>query len=1639
MSSTIRLATESDQLKILRDKLEQKGIETIGAVPADSALSYFAKYMDGTKEILGAVKINEDLGVYEWWVKKRAEVGGEPYALVATYKFNEADGLVWSVHQNVTINEQKGDIEKPEGFTPRYSQLSLIERLEERLKHLGLQYGYRFTKRFEPSVHFYLKNDQTDYAVTVNLDPASYTINLYREYPNNTVDRREIPALDLDPVFEVTTKVHEHLQKDMVAEEGEEQSAKDFAKYINDNYPWLIAIEIDDGREVLVEDTESTLDAQYYHILKVSAHFNENGDFERLSGKTYDGQTRRWTLPARSNYDTIANQITKIFKANKPKEDPEIGRPEGFTPRYSKREAQGVMAHIVRHFSKWPQLLSVESADDMVVLRPTPAYEEWFEEVKKNDWFAESTPTDFEVIIMFDEASKDFYFGVRRDGDMDVHDSSYGPFQLKEMHDDIDSYILLSKAITGEVGKDTPLVDKPEGFTPRYSRNRKGQMVVPVELERVIQQDVNLFKPEYKSVNGRSGSFIVHLDEDGNGNPRIMVAPSGPDWYNDRKLYSDPYTEEFIADFHDDECDNTDFNYYGRVCGDLWRRRRDINDPEYDELDERLDTELEAAGRRLDQGVYDMVKMSLPGMLNKVMEDYNLDSPSNDRVVYVKAGEDSLVPPWDADEPEIGRPEGFTPRYSQQEFAEYRAHTDSKKLIKWLRENYPQAIVTKSAPHPRYPSEYMMWVEFPKQMELSLHAYANSVMMPVLFNMVWMKDGEVMTNAGGMTLEKIQENINDRYSLNEVERPEGFTPRYSGKREADVESDRAYIKKKIDSNKVSALFSPHGLSLILVENVPPGEDEPVIGVVRFDGGNYQFKPYGEAFNTYNNIPDLLKMVEQYIRSTLDANYSIMEIEDVDRPEGFTPRYSGKRNAQFDQEFFYGLADEIQGMWLGDARLYVTVFPDEAKIKVFRAAGENRYLEIWMEPWHDTGEYSYANVQEYENDQPDMTIYQYDDYVIERVRDHVKRFFSKDLWARKTHQAVLDSIGALGVEWERIENPHSYSSFNPSLPYAVHIYHKNYNAEDHEVVGYRLANEDDANKMQKFLIDLVQSEKIKDASHYVTISWSQPPEGNMEEVDKPEDFTPRYGQNNVTQTELLSLREWLRVEYPNIKTSDFYQRGANEYLFYIYPRDHVKIEISSYKSPSDERVLFCFKRLVRSTTGNEKVCGLLFEQMITHIDNEFGDRTPVDKPEDFTPRYGMKRTGVFKLLIRDVTTGREVFRWSPEFSTMVDALEATDQLKQEYNDGIYQDVYNSVAEEYQDELDIEDDEWDRRTEEFDPAIQSRVMDELERNWVHYQIEVKETANVDDLEEYLIDNGFPHEFIEWDRNFDYLIVSGMVGESKEYIYRIDVYDSEDGTVYEVYDYSDTEMEEPIEQFLKGDEDNLLQFLMKNSSPVGPVDRPEDFKPRYGQREHNVDFKYSLWMDYPEGWEDRGELALYEKIRRVFQGIDEEDRSIIIYTAPRKEIRYGKVLIQKGEASGYFYTLWDEPYEIAQTLDLTDENGEYKEGVEEVFEDFDGLFPYTYYGEDPGSEIEFTIDGTETFEEMMTAVDQKENELLEYDQQNWAQVEEYAKHYHETHPKEIIDRPEDFTPRYGQVSDDGVEEIDRPEDFKPRYGAA
>jgi hypothetical protein len=140
--------------------------------------------------------------------------------------------------------------------------------------------------------------------------------------------------------------------------------------------------------------------------------------------------------------------------------------------------------------------------------------------------------------------------------------------------------------------------------------------------------------------------------------------------------------------------------------------------------------------------------------------------------------------------------------------------------------------------------------------------------------------------------------------------------------------------------------------------------------------------------------------------------------------------------------------------------------------------------------------------------------------------------------------------------------------------------------------------------------------------------------------------------------------------------------------------------------------------------------------------------------------------------------------------------------------------------------------------------------------------------------------------------------------------------------------------------------------------------------------VDLKWACWSTNESTWEEYAP-GIWKRMEAAFMG---QAKAIIVFSHPKKEIRYGAVTISKGQATGYFVTEWDDIEDLAEALGTP---------CDEAFRETIPL----QLNLEPGHERHFVIKARK-FQRLIERIDNEEAALLEHDRKAWANLEKMFK---------------------------------------------
>ena len=140
-----------------------------------------------------------------------------------------------------------------------------------------------------------------------------------------------------------------------------------------------------------------------------------------------------------------------------------------------------------------------------------------------------------------------------------------------------------------------------------------------------------------------------------------------------------------------------------------------------------------------------------------------------------------------------------------------------------------------------------------------------------------------------------------------------------------------------------------------------------------------------------------------------------------------------------------------------------------------------------------------------------------------------------------------------------------------------------------------------------------------------------------------------------------------------------------------------------------------------------------------------------------------------------------------------------------------------------------------------------------------------------------------------------------------------------------------------------------------------------------ELRVDLKWSCWTTDKGIWDEYAP-GVWDRMAAAFNGTAGPVR---VMTGPRKETRYGSVLVSKGGAEGHFVCMWDELNELADTLNT------------EADDAFAETIPFSSHSMEPGMDRDFDCKARK-FERLMRRIDAEEDGVIGESDAEWQLIE-------------------------------------------------
>lgn len=152
-------------------------------------------------------------------------------------------------------------------------------------------------------------------------------------------------------------------------------------------------------------------------------------------------------------------------------------------------------------------------------------------------------------------------------------------------------------------------------------------------------------------------------------------------------------------------------------------------------------------------------------------------------------------------------------------------------------------------------------------------------------------------------------------------------------------------------------------------------------------------------------------------------------------------------------------------------------------------------------------------------------------------------------------------------------------------------------------------------------------------------------------------------------------------------------------------------------------------------------------------------------------------------------------------------------------------------------------------------------------------------------------------------------------------------------------------------------------------------------------NVDLKWSLWSAERSTWQDKG---LEKHLRAMEDAFVGRTKEFTVHTAPRKEIRYGRVTVSRDKAAVEFRCVWDDPRSLLPDELSTDDLA--TDAAHDWFVN-EGLGFFDGDAESPvGACVQKTVEAT-SFDALLQAIDDCEAELLQQEQDNGKKFDQFV----------------------------------------------
>ena len=156
-------------------------------------------------------------------------------------------------------------------------------------------------------------------------------------------------------------------------------------------------------------------------------------------------------------------------------------------------------------------------------------------------------------------------------------------------------------------------------------------------------------------------------------------------------------------------------------------------------------------------------------------------------------------------------------------------------------------------------------------------------------------------------------------------------------------------------------------------------------------------------------------------------------------------------------------------------------------------------------------------------------------------------------------------------------------------------------------------------------------------------------------------------------------------------------------------------------------------------------------------------------------------------------------------------------------------------------------------------------------------------------------------------------------------------------------------------------------------------------------DIDFKYSLWSSEESWFEDMADTE--DALLLMKAAFDGSGNPVCVRTAPKKEIRFGSVWIERNEMSYAFRSEWDDSCDLVPDSNLNDAQRVELEGsISEWCQVLKDGYELDFFIEDNVGAYTRGVVQCEDFKSALEQVDAAEDHLIEMEAENSEALSEY-----------------------------------------------